>query len=166
MKVMTEFMYDFAGPSSKIFNKIIQSAQWPRQWVVEKTIVLSKSKDKLPEWEDDLRTISKTQWLSKVLENIIGDIILATIDKYIVPGQWGGIKKSFLTHYMVRLLNFSQSTLDKTNPHAVVLSVEDLSKAYNRGSHQLVVEDLHSMHLPGWILAIIFQIGHFSAFLS
>ena len=56
---------------------------------------------------------------------------------------------------MVKLLDFVQSTLDKTTPHAVVLSVEDLSKAHNRWSHQLVVEDLHSTHLPGWTLAIL-----------
>ena len=36
-----------------------------------------------------------------------------------------------------------------------VLSVEDLSKAYNRGSHQLVIEDLFFMHTPNWVLAVL-----------
>ena len=70
--------------------------------------------------------------------------------------MWGGLIQGGVSHshcpYGLRPAN---SPLDKTTPHAVVLSVEDLSKAYNRGSHQLVVEDLHSMHLPGWILAIL-----------
>ena len=46
-------------------------------------------------------------------------------------------------------------TLDKNTPHAAVLCTVDLSKAYNRGSHNLVIEDLHAMHVPGFILAII-----------
>ena len=93
-------------------------------------------------------------WLSKVLEIILGDLNLSTIDKYIDPGQCGGIKKSSITHYLVKFIDFVQSILDKTAPHAVVLSVEDLSNAYNRGSHQLMIEDLHSMHLAGWTFKV------------
>ena len=37
-------------------------------------------------------------------------------------------------------------------PHSVVLTSEDLYKAYNRGSHMLVVDDLHAMHTPNWLL--------------
>ena len=94
MKIMKEFMFEFAEPATIMINKVIRSAEWPRQWVVEQTIVLSKSKSKQPQTEDDLRTISKPQWLSKLLENILGDIILPIIDKYIDPGQCGGLKQS------------------------------------------------------------------------
>ena len=31
----------------------------------------------------------------------------------------------------------------------------DLSKAFNRVSHQLVIEDLHDMKLPAWLLRIL-----------
>ena len=61
MKIMKEFMFEFAEPATIMINNIIHSAEWPRQWVVEQTIVLSKSKSKQPQTEDDLRTISKTQ---------------------------------------------------------------------------------------------------------
>ena len=43
----------------------------------------------------------------------------------------------------------------ENTPHCAVLCTEDLSKAFNRGSHNLVVEDLWAMHLLGWLLAII-----------
>ena len=33
----------------------------------------------------------------------------------------------------------------------------DLSKAYNRGDHTKVLEDLFDMHTPGWLLAILFS---------
>ena len=52
-------------------------------------------------------------------------------------------------------MDFAHRTLDKTTPHCAMLCTEDLSKAYNRGSHNLVVEDLHAMHVPKWTLGII-----------
>ena len=139
-----------------IFNEIIKTSSWPRQWVKEEMIVLSKLKpQQLPQSEEDLRTISKTAWLSKCLENILGDFILPHIDKYLDPGQCGGLKKSSINHYLIKLLDFAHRTLDRTTPHCAILCTEDLSKAYNRGSHNLVVEDLHSMHVPKWTLGIV-----------
>ena len=153
--LIKEYPYQYAQPASIIFNKIIQSATWPRQWVKETVITISKLKVGQPKNEDDLRTISKTAWLSKLFENILGDYLLPLVDQYIDPGQCGGLKKSSISHYLIRLLDFIQSTLDKRTPHAAVIATEDLSKAYNRGSHNLVMEDLHAMHVPGWILTIL-----------
>ena len=137
-------------------NKIIQSSTWPRQWLEEQAVVLSKLKaQQVPQNEDDLRTVSKTAWFSKCFENLLGDYILPIIDKYIDPGQCGGLKKSSVSHYLIKLLDFAHRTLDKNTPHCAVLCTEDLSKAYNRGSHNLVIEDLWAMHLPGWLSALI-----------
>ena len=73
---------------------------------------------------------------------MLGDYILPVIDKYINPGQCGGLKKSSVSHYLVKLLDFAARTLDKSPPHCAVLCTKDLNKAYNRGSHSLVIEDL------------------------
>ena len=160
MPVLKQFMFEYAKPASVIFNKILQSSLWPDQWKVEQTIVISKCKSTQPNNEDDLRTISKTQWLSKLLENTLGDYILPAVDKYIDPGQCGGLKHSSIFHYLVKLLDFVHQTLDKPTPHAVVLSGEDLSKAYNRGSHQMVIEDLHAMHVAPWVLSLLCSYLH------
>ena len=119
---------------------MIETGQWPRQWVVEETIVLSKlDKSKQPTSEEDLRTLSKTAWLSKCFENLLGDFLLPVINSFLDPGQCGGLKKTSTTHYLVKLLDFVHSTLDKRTPHSAVVCTEDLSKAYNRGSHSLVI---------------------------
>ena len=123
---LNQYTFEYAEPTSIIFNKIIKDADWPRQWVVEQTIVLSKSKTTLAEDEDALRTISKTQLLSKVLEGILGDYILPVIDQYIDPGQCGGLKNTSISHYLVKLLDFVHQTLDKRTPHCAVLSVHDV----------------------------------------
>ena len=154
--LISRYPYQYAVPATKIFNKVIQSGKWPRQWVQEHAIVLSKlEKSRCPSSEEDLRTISKTSWLSKCLEHILGDFLLPVIEPFLDPGQCGGLKKSSITHYLVKLLNFVHTTLDKRTPHSAVFCSEDLSKAYNRGSHNLVVEDLHAMHTPGWILSLV-----------
>ena len=41
------------------------------------------------------------------------------------------------------------------NPHAVLVAMVDLSKAFNRVSHQMVIEDLYDMHVPPWLLLIL-----------
>ena len=56
---------------------------------------------------------------------------------------------------IVKLLNFVHIYLDLKQPHAVLLALIDLEKAFNRVSHQLVIEDLAAMHVPGWLLLIL-----------
>ena len=53
------------------------------------------------------------------------------------------------------MLHFIHSNIDQTQPHAVLLALIDLEKAFNRVSHQLVIEDLADMKVPGWLLLIL-----------
>ena len=155
--LVKEFPFEYAVPATKIFNQIIQTSVWPRQWVKEHVVVLTKCKTEPPKSENELRNISKTAFSSKLFEALIGDYLMPIISKYIDPGQCGGLKGTSTTHYLVKLIDFIHKTLDKSTPHAVVLCTEDLSKAYNRGSFSLVMEDLHAMHTPTWLLSIIFS---------
>ena len=93
--------------------------------------------------------------MSKQYESFIGDWISPYVDPFIDPGQCGGLKGSSITHYLVKLLHFVHSFLDQNQPHAVLLVLVDLEKAFNRVSHQLVIEDLAAMHVPGWLLLIL-----------
>ena len=75
------------------------------------------------------------------------------IEPYLDPNQWGGRRQR--THYLVKLFDFVHTYLDKTTPHAVVAGQIDLDKAYNRASHHLLIEYLHAMKVPGWLLVIM-----------
>ena len=44
---------------------------------------------------------------------------------------------------------------DKRTPHAVLAACVDLSKAFNRVDHSLVIQDLFDMHTPAWLLKIL-----------
>ena len=79
------------------------------------------------------------------------------LEKIIDPNQCGGLKNTSIQHYLIKLLEFVHSGIDKKTPHAVVMAALDLSKAYNRGDHSKVLEDLFDMHTPGWLLALLFS---------
>ena len=120
--LMKRFPFEYAKPATVILNKVIQTTTWPRQWVKEQAVAMSKLKsNQLPGSEEDLRTVSKTAWLSKCLENIIGDFLMPIIDQYLDPGQCGGLKKSSINHYLIKLLDFAHRTLDSNTPHCAVL---------------------------------------------
>ena len=153
--LIKQFSFDYAGPATALLNKVFQSSSWPDQWRKEHVIVLPKSRVEPPKDEDDLRNISKTAWLSKLGEAMLGEYLLPAIEPYLDPGPCGGLRGSSIEHYLIRILDFIHRTLDSATPHAALLGTEDLSKAYNRGSHPLVLEDLHAMHVPDWQLAII-----------
>ena len=141
-----------AIPASIIFNKISTTAEFPSQWKVENQIAIPKSYP--PENEDDLRNIAKTPFLSKVYESIVGSWLLPIIQPFLDPGQCG-IKGFSISHYLIKLLHFVHSTLDLKKPHAVLVALVDISKAFNRIDHSLVIQDLYDMHTPAWLLKIV-----------
>ena len=135
-----------------IFNSILRTQQYPRQWVVEQQIALPKVHP--PACEDDLRNIAKTAFLSKVFESFLADWLIPIVQPYLDPCQFG-FKGSSISHYLLQLLKFIHEHLDLKNPHAVVVALVDLSKAFNRISHQMVIQDLFDMHVPSWLLLIL-----------
>ena len=153
VKLVKEFLPEFSMPITKIYNKITQTAQYPRQWVVEYQLAIPKVNPPLT--ESDTRNIASTAYFSKVYESFIGDWIYPYIEPFLDPGQCGGLKGSSITHYLVKLLHFVHKNIDSKQPHAVLLALIDLDKAFNRVSHQQVIEDLSDMHVPGWLLLII-----------
>ena len=146
-KLIKEFSVELAEPVSKIFNRITHSGQYPRQWVVEYQTAIPKTAS--PQSEDDTRNIASTAYLSKLYESFIGDWILPFIEPHLDPAQCGGLKKSSITHCLVKLLHFVHGYLDLKEPHAVLLILVDLEKAFNRVSHQHVIEVLADMKVLG-----------------
>ena len=45
--------------------------------------------------------------------------------------------------------------MDLKSPHAVLAACIDLSKAFNRVDHLIIIEDLYNMNTPSWLLKII-----------
>ena len=139
-------------PITAVFNKVTRFSQFPMNWKIEHQIAIPKVYP--PENEDDLRNIAKTPFVSKVYESFIGGWLLPIVKPYLDPGQCG-IKGLSITHYLIKLLNFVHKTLDLRKPHAVLAACVDMSKAFNRVDHTLVIQDLFDMHTPAWLLKIL-----------
>ena len=153
-KIVTSCVDQIAVPATMIFNEIIRSAKYPSKWKIEHQVPIPKVHP--PETENDLRNIAKTSFLSKVFESFIAEWLLAAIKPYLDPNQCG-LKGSSITHYLIKFLHFIHSSLDMRKPQAVLAAYFDLSKAYNRVDHSLVIQDLYDMKTPAWLLKIIFS---------
>ena len=152
-QVVKNFAAELAKPITIIFNAITATAEYPRQWVIEHQTPIPKSYP--PTCEDDLRNISGTPFFSKLYESCLSDWLMPIVQPYLDPANCGGLKGTSITHYLIRLLHFIHSFIDRSEPHAVVLALIDLSKAFNRVDHTLVIQDLHDMKVPGWLLRIL-----------
>ena len=64
---------------------------WPESWKREFVTVIEKEKD--PQSKDDLRNISLTLFISKLVENLIYDLLIENFGDKLDTGQHGGKKK-------------------------------------------------------------------------
>ena len=152
-KLVKVFDVEFAKPATKIFNSIINTSLYPDQWKIEFGVPIPKCS--ITESLDDIRVLSKTSFLSKVFESFLVDWMMPCISPFLDPNQFGGSKGISTTHYPIKFLEFTHSTIDSTQPHAVMATLIDLSKAFNRVDHTILIEDLYNMKCPSWLIKII-----------
>ena len=107
-----------------------------------------------PEDEDSLRIISKTPHLSKLYESFICDWLLERTGKFLDPDQHG-VKGLSITHYLIKFLHFIQSSLDLKEPTAVIGAFIEMSKAFNRVNHNILIEDLFLMKCPAFLIKLV-----------
>ena len=151
--LVKECSAELTVPVTKIYNKITECKEFPRPWVNEQQTPIPKMNP--PSSMEDVRNISGTPFFSKQYESFLSDWLLPIVNPFLDPGQCGGLSKSSISHYLIKLLHFIHFNLDRPEPHAVLLACMDMSKAFNRMSHQTVIEDLYDMKVPGWLLLIL-----------
>ena len=157
-RLVKEFGPELSCPITMVFNTILNSskegiAKWPKQWKNEYGIPLAKISD--PQTIDDLRIISLTSFFSKVLERFIVQNLLKYIGPKIDPKQFGGIKGSSISHYMIEMINFILYNQDFNLPIAILACAVDFSKAFNRQNHHILVTKLADMGVPGWLINVV-----------
>ena len=153
-KIITqEFAVELTEPVRKIINSIIVTGEWPEQWKMEYITPLAKIPQ--PQTEDDLRPISLTAFFSKVTEHFVVSWLMEYIKDKIDMRQYGGIKGSSITHYLIEFINFILMKQDDNKKTAVLTCMIDFSKAFNRQNHHILVTKLCDMGVPGWLLRII-----------
>ena len=70
-------------------------------------------------------------------------------------GQYGGVRGSSISHYLIDFVNLILYNQDLAVPHAVLVAMVDFSKAFNRINHNTIITILSEMGVPGWLLKIV-----------
>ena len=108
-----------------------------------------------PVTEDQVRIISLTSYLSKVMEQYVVLWLLEYVGDQMDWGQYGGEKGSSISHYLIEFVNFILYNQDMNIPHAVLAVLIDYAKAFNRIDHSKIITILSKMGVPGWLLRIV-----------
>ena len=72
----------------------------------------------------DIRPISLTPDFAKILEHFLAKWIMADISDKIDPDQYGNLRGSSTTHYLVKLLDFVLKGLDQPKKLAVITLID------------------------------------------
>ena len=152
-EIINEFAPELATPLSVIFNRIFKDADWPLHWKLENIIPIPKVPN--PESEEDLRPISLTPFFSKVAEHFVVDWLLMFIGDKIDFRQYGGLKGNSISHYIIEFINFVLASQDSNDQTAVLACFIDFQKAFMRQNHNILIEKLSELGVPGWLLKIV-----------
>ena len=152
-RIIKEFAPELAPPAAKIFRQITRTGTWPKQWRTEYGTPLQKISN--PVDEDDLRIISLTNYFSKQYEHFVILWLLKYVGSQLDCAQYGGVKGSSISHYLINFINFILYNQDLAVPQAVVAVMVDFSKAFNRINHNTIITILSEMGVPGWLLRIV-----------
>ena len=96
-----------------------------------------------------------TNWYSKNLEKFVVEWLLKYIEDKIDWKQFGGRKKVSTTHYLIEFISFILYNWDLNQNHAIIATLLDFEKAFNRLNHNIIITRLAEMSVTNWLLKII-----------
>ena len=137
-------------PVCSMFNSSIREGRVPGLWKCADVLPLGKiSRPK--SIDTDLRPISLTAVLSKILESFVFNWLAPIVMPYIDPFQFGSVKKSSTTHALVHLVHYWLSALETPNTIIRTCFI-DFSKAFDRIDHNILMRKLQLLNVPPVLL--------------
>jgi len=98
----------------------------------------------------DLRPISLTATLGKILESFVGKWILERVGETLDNRQYGALKKRSTTRALVDIMHRWHSAVDTGQSVCIVFI--DFAKAFDRVDHKVLTSKLLALHLPDTIV--------------
>ena len=135
-----------------MFNISLRTGSFPTLW--KSATITPIPKVKVVSKLGELRPISLTPVLGKILEGLVADQLLADIRANLDPKQYGNLKGKSTTHYLVDLLDFVLKGLEEKNTMALILLV-DFQKAFDYIDHTVAVTQLFHLGCRPSILRFV-----------
>ena len=136
IKIYKEFALELATPLTSIINASLSQSSVPADWKTSYVTPLPKTPS--PQSFNDLRPVAITPIPSLICEDFVFDWSYSKIIKHIDPQQFGNIKATSTTHYLVNFLEFIHSNLDKRDT-SLALAFVDFRKAFDLVDHTVVI---------------------------
>ena len=152
--ILRDFAFALADPVSHIFNQSLKLGKVPKLWKMANVVVIPKSNPP-SSIETDLRPISLTPTLSKILESIIGHWALPNIRPQLDCRQYGGIKGRSTTHELITILHQCHEAVE--NHKIVRMLLIDFKKAFDHVDHNIVIRKLTELNVKPFIVRWIFS---------
>ena len=89
------------------------------------------------------------------MERFVIQWLMEYLEEHIDWWQYGGLEGNSVSHYLIDFINFIQYNQNIKNIHAVLAVAVDFSKAFNRQNHNIVIDLLSDLGVPGWLLRIV-----------
>jgi hypothetical protein len=149
LKEMATFI---TNPVCAIFNASIRQGFVPDIWKRANVIPIPKSHP--PKTiHSDLRPISLTSTLCKILESFVGRWILDRIEGQLDPNQFGALRGRSTSHALVSITDLWCQSLDSGGSVRTVFV--DYTKAFDRVDHTLLLNKLLALWVPHPLLFLI-----------
>ena len=151
-QIMTEFAAELAFPFCNIINCALISGIFPDAFKISEIVPIPKENP--PKALSDLRPISKTPIGGKILEKmIISEIDHDTKESLNDPSQFGNVKGSSTTHYLIKLTNKAFKSTDKGL--ATTAITIDYSKAFDLVDHTTLITKLLELGVRKNVIKLI-----------
>ena len=157
IKTIKEISFELAEPLTKIFNTSLQEGVFPSVWKTASIIPVSKVKN--PASANELRSIALTKILGRVFESFLAEWLKDDFTPCLEIKQYGNVKGTSTTHYLVNMLYKVISGIEKPLNYATLVAV-DFTKAFDRINHTVAVSKIISSGVRPSIVSTI------SSFLS
>ena len=130
-----------------MFNASVREGKVPSLWKHANVLAIPKVNPPKSS-ESDLRPISLTATVSKVLEAIVGSWILDIVGSQLDDNQFGALKGRSTTHALVNILHHWHKALDEGQSVRVLFV--DYAKAFDHVDHDVLLQKLKSYGVPSW----------------
>jgi hypothetical protein len=151
---LKEFAPFIADPLCAIFNASVRQGCVPTRWKRANVVPIPKVNPP-KSVHSDLRPISLTPTLVKILESFVGGWILDKIGPNLHTNQFGALKGKSTSHALVAILHEWCSALDAGE--SVRALFVDFSKAFDRVDHTLLLTKLLAYGAPISLVKWVFS---------